>query len=123
MERGLFISCNRNALPLEPFVLDAVRFDRLIAEPALLVFLVVGKVAFEPFDVTVALEGQNVRREAVEEEAIMRDDDGAAWKVLECGFKRTERLGIEIIGRLVQQQKVAALLQELRKMYAVPLAA
>ena len=100
-----------------------MRLDGLIAKAALLVFLVVGEVAFEPFDVAVAFEGEDMRREAVEEEAVMRDDDGAAGKILKCGFERAERFGIEIVGRLVEQQKVAAFLQELCKMDAVPLAA
>ncbi len=64
-----------------------MRFDGLIAEPALLVLFVVGEVAFEPFDVAVALEGENVRREAIQEEAIMLDHHGAPGKIFERRFQ------------------------------------
>jgi hypothetical protein len=49
------------SFPLESFELDAMRFDRSLAETALLVFLVVGEVALEPFDAAVAFEGKDVR--------------------------------------------------------------
>jgi hypothetical protein len=39
--------------------LDAVRVDGVFTQPPLLVRLVVGEVAFEPFDVAVAFEGRS----------------------------------------------------------------
>jgi hypothetical protein len=110
-------------LTLEPLELDAMGLDSLIAKPALLVFLIVGEVAFEPFDVAVAFECQDVRCEAIEEEAIVRDNDSAAREIFERRFERTERFGIEIVGGLVEQQQVAALLQKLRQVHAIALAA
>ena len=47
-----------------------MRVDRILAQPALLVFLVVGEVALEPDHLGVALERQNVGGDAVEEPAI-----------------------------------------------------
>ena len=58
-----------------------MRDDAVLAEPAHLVGLVVLEVALEPLDVAVALERQNVRGDAVEEPAIVADDDGAACEV------------------------------------------
>ena len=46
---------------LEALELDAMRFDRRVAEATLLIRLVVGIVPLEPLDVAVALEGQNMR--------------------------------------------------------------
>lgn len=75
-------------LPLESFELDTVRFDRGLSEAALLVFFVIGEVAFEPFNVAVPLEGEDVGCEPVEEEAVVADDHGATGEVLEGTFER-----------------------------------
>ena len=40
-------------------------------EAALLVLLVIGEIALEPLDVAVALEGEDVGGDAVEEQAIV----------------------------------------------------
>ena len=69
-------------------MLHAARTGRLFAQAADLVFLVGFEVAFEPFDVGVALEGQDMGAEAVEEEAVVADDDGAAGEIFERVFKR-----------------------------------
>src|SRR5579862_3131816 len=58
---------------------DAVRPIRIAVPPAQ-VRLVVLIVPFEPLDVTVALEGEDVRRDAIEEPAVVRDHDHAAGK-------------------------------------------
>ncbi len=42
-----------------------MRHDAVDAEAALLVFLVIGEIAFEPFDMAVAFIGQHMRRDAV----------------------------------------------------------
>ena len=55
-----------------------MRNDAVLPEAAHLVFLIVLEVAFEPFDMAVAFEGQDVRGDAIEEPAIVADDDGAA---------------------------------------------
>src|SRR5262249_26777810 len=98
-------SAAASTLPLELLELDAVRLDGLVAEAALLVLLVVGEVALEPLDVALALEGEDVGREAIEEEAIVADHHGAARKILERRFERRQGLGVEVVGRLVEQQQ------------------
>src|SRR3546814_3100198 len=55
-----------------------------------------------------ALKGQDVRREAVEEEAVVADDHRAAGEIFERFLERRERFGVEVVGRLVEQQNVAA---------------
>src|SRR6478672_4211309 len=92
-------------------------------EPPLPVRLVVLVVAFEPDDLAVALECQHVRRDAIEEPAVVADHDGAAAEVEQRLLERAERVDVEIVGRLVEQQQVAALLQQLRQVNPVPLAA
>jgi hypothetical protein len=51
-----------------------MRLVRVRALPPLVVLLVVLAIALEPLDVAVALEVEDVGREAVEEPAVMRDD-------------------------------------------------
>jgi hypothetical protein len=52
-----------------------------------------------------------------------RDDDGAAGIGFQRVFQRAERFGVEVVGRFVEQQHVAAVLQHLGEVHAVALAA
>ena len=60
-------------------------------QPPLLVFLVVGEVALEPFDMALAFEGEHVGGDAVQEEAVVADDDGAAGEVEQRLSQRAQR--------------------------------
>src|ERR1051326_8885947 len=117
---GFFLRCS---VPGQRLVTDAMRPVGLGAEPAAPVGLVIGVIAFEPHDLAVALEGEDVGRDAVEKPAIVRNDHGAAGIVEQCLFERAQRIDIEIVGRLVEQEEVGALLQHLCQMHAVALAA
>src|SRR5205085_8795452 len=66
-------------------------------EPLLLVFLVFAEVSVEPEDLRIAFEREDVRRDAIEEPAVVRDDDRAAGEVLERLFERAHRVHIEIV--------------------------
>src|SRR4051812_31446608 len=98
-----------------------VRPRRLRAEPLDLVPLVVGEVALEPEPLRVALVGEDVRRHAVEEPPVVADHDGAAGELQQCGLQAGQRLGVEVVGRLVEQQQVAALLEGQGEVEPVPL--
>ena len=63
----------------------------------------------------VALESENVGREPIEKEAIVRDDDRATREILERRFEGAKRFGIEIVGRLVEKEKVAAFFRSFAK--------
>ena len=53
----------------------------------------------------------------------MADDHRAAGEILERILERAKRLDIEVVGRLVEQQDVAAVLEHLGQMDPVALAA
>src|SRR5262245_44570389 len=74
----------------ELLVLDPVRDGGVRAEPPHLVGLVVLEVALEPLDVAVALEGEHVGRNPIQEPAIVADDDGAAGEVLQRLLERAQ---------------------------------
>ena len=61
--------------------------------PQRLVSLVIPLV---PDGLAVALERQNVRADAVQEPAVVADDDGAARKILERLLQRAQRIHIEV---------------------------
>src|SRR5450756_2487126 len=115
------------SVPGELAVRDAVRAGGLDAEPLDLVLLVRSEVALEPEPagpvVLGALVGQDVRRHAVQEPAVVRDDHGAARELEQRVLERTERLDVEVVRRLVEQQQVAAELEGERQVEPVPLAA
>src|SRR5262249_15976003 len=92
------------------------------SEAAHLILLVVLEVALEPFDVAVALERQNVRGDAVEEPAIVADDDRAAGEIFERLLERAQRIDVEIVRWLVEQEHVGTRLEHLGEMHPVPLA-
>jgi len=95
-------------LPRKLLVLQPMRNNGIRPQPPHLVGLVVLEVALEPFDVAFVFERQDMRGDAVEEPAVVADDDGAAGKILQRLFQRAQRVDVEIVGRLVEQQQVSA---------------
>src|SRR5688500_6625691 len=80
-------------------------------------------VAFEPAHAAVALEDQEVRRDAVEEPAVVADNDDATREVEDRLLERAQRVDVEVVRRLVEQQHIGAGLEHLREMDTVALAA
>src|SRR3954453_14086124 len=109
--------------PRQPLVRDPVRPVGLVAQPGALVLLVGLEVPLEPHDLRVALEGEHVRGDAVEEPAIVGDDHRAAREVEQRLLERAQGVDVEVVGRLVEQQDVAALAQQLGQVHAVAHAA
>src|SRR5207302_1036875 len=72
-----WLRCSRASAAHERLVLDAVGLVGLGAELLLAEGLVLAEVALEPAHHRVTLERQHVGRDAIEEPAIMADDDGA----------------------------------------------
>ena len=64
-------------------------------------------VPLEPDDLAVAFEREHVRRDAVEEPAIVADHDRAAGEVQQRLLERTQRVDVEIVRGFVEQQQVA----------------
>src|SRR4051812_44098584 len=103
----------------ERLVLDPMRLERLGPAP----FGVLLPPALEPRRLRVAFEREDVRRDTVEEPAVVCDHDGAAGELEQRIFECAQRVDVEIVRRLVEQQHVAAARQQLRQMHAVPLSA
>ena len=93
------------------------------AQSVLFVLFVFAVISVEREDPRVAFERQDVRRDAIEKPAIVRDHDRAAREILQRFFQRAQRVDIEIVGRLVEKEHVRAFLQHLREMNAVAFAA
>src|ERR1700742_4228810 len=90
---------------------DAVRAGGLSAETLDLVLLVGLEVALEPEPVRAALPGQDVRRHPVQEPPVVAGDDRAARELQQRVLQAPEGLDIQVVGGLVEQQQVAALLE------------
>ena len=93
------------------------------AEPAFAVALVIGVIALKPDRLAVALESEDVGGDAIQEPAAVGDDDGAAGIIDKPFFERAQRIDVEVVGRLVEQQEVGALLEHLGEVHPVALAA
>ena len=100
-----------------------MRLIGLRAEALLALRFVGLVVAFAPDGLAVALEGEDVRGDAVEEPAVVADDHGAAAEVEQGVFQGAQRIDVEVVGRLVEQQQVAAAAQQLGQVDAVAFAA
>src|SRR5919202_2902301 len=109
--------------PSQPLVRDAVRAIGLGAQQRAAVLLVGLEVALEPGYARVALEGQHVRGDPVQEPAVVGDDDGAAGEAEQRLLEREQRVDVEVIRRLVEQEEVAPGAQQLGEVDAVALAA
>src|SRR5215217_4372786 len=101
----------------------AVRTGGLGTEPLDLVLLVVLEVALEPEPLRIALVGQDVRRHPVEEPPVVADHDGTAGEVEQRALEAGQGLDVEVVGRLVEQQQVAALLEREGQVQPVALSA
>ncbi len=64
-----------------------------------------------------------MRGNAVEEPAVVADDHGAAGEIEQRVLERAQRVDVQVVGRLVEQQQVAARAQQFGEMQAVAFAA
>ena len=107
----------------ERLVLDPVRLESVRAPGLLHPRGVVGPASLEPDRLAISLEGEDVRRDTVEEPAIVGDDHSAAREVEEGIFERTQGVDVEVVRGLVEEQDVAARAEKLREVHAVALTA
>src|SRR3546814_20013974 len=64
-----------------------------------------------------------MRLDAVKEPAVMRDHERVARELKQRVFQRAQGLDVEVVGRFVEQQHVAALQQRLGQVQAAALSA
>ncbi len=62
-----------------------------------------------------------MRAKPVEEETVVRDDDRVAGEILDGRFQRLQRFHVQVVGRFVEEEDVAALFQQLGHVDAVAL--
>ena len=101
------------------------RFDSAFSsccEPALLLLEPAGVVAFVR-DAAAAIEFENPAGDVVEEVAIVRDGDDRARVILQEPFEPGHRLGVEVVGRFVEQQQVGRQQQQAAQRDAAAFAA
>ena len=100
-------------------MLQPLGLQSICAKTTFLVFFVVLEIAFEPFHMGFAFEGEDVGTDTVEEEAVVRDDHGAACEIDKGVFERAEGFDVKVVGRFVEEEDVAALFQQAGHMDAV----
>src|SRR5690606_7955827 len=124
---GTCRSMGRRSVAGELAVGDAVRARGVGAQALHLVLLVGPEVTLEPVPLrgvlVVALVGQDVRGDAVQEPPVVGDDHGTAREVEQRVLEAAEGLDVQVVGGLVEEQQVAALLERERQVEAVALTA
>ena len=115
----------RHADPLELALqrLLPLGLGLLLVRQPLLLLIEPGRVVALPRDAGAAIELENPLGGVVEEVAIVRDGDDRALVFLEEALEPGDRLGVEVVGRLVEQQQVRRLQQQPAQRHAAPLAA
>jgi hypothetical protein len=76
-----------------------------------------------PRDAGAAVQLQDPLRDVVEEVAVVGDGHDGAGELLEVALEPGDRLGVQVVGRLIQQQHVRLLEQDLAEGDAAALAA
>ena len=94
--------------------METVGASRVFAETGDTVLLIGLEVALEPVPLgrilIIAFPRENMRGHTVEEPTVVRNHHSAAREAKQRVFKRFEGFDIKIVGRFVEQQQVAALL-------------
>ena len=112
----------------DPFLLARERalvrllLAAFLLEP-LLLLLQPGRVIALVGNAAAAVELENPAGDVVEEIAVVGDDQDGARIVAQMAFEPHHRLGVEMVGRLVEQQQVGLLQQQPAQRDAPPLAA
>src|SRR5690606_21320128 len=102
----------------ERFVAQSTGLGCLYAQSLSVVGFIFLIVALEEHDLGIAFERQNVRGDAVEEPTVVTDDQHGAGEFEQGILQGAEGFNVEIVGRFVQQQHIAALDQGARQMQA-----
>ena len=113
----------RDGSPHQRLVAQPVRPRAVLTEALALVEFVVLVAAFDEHPAAFVFRGEHVGGDPIEEPAVVRDDQRAAGEFRKRVLERTQRLHIEIVGWLVEEQHVAALQQRRREMQPTALAA
>src|ERR1700687_1467098 len=109
--------------PGQWFVADSMWLSGVFAFALLVILDIVLVVAFKPDDLRIALEREDMRCDAVQEPAIVRDDDRATGERHQRIFEGAQRFDIKVIGGFVEQEDVAAGFQYLCQVHTVAFAA
>ena len=72
--------------PRKFLILHPLRLNRIWPQTPHLVFFISLEVAFEPFDMGVALEGQNMGAKAVKEKPVVRNYHRASGEIFDGGL-------------------------------------
>ena len=103
--------------------LAALRLLLLLHGHALGLLLEPARVVALPGDALAAVELQNPPGDVVQEVAVVRHGDHRALVLLEVLLEPVDRLGVEVVRRLVEQQHVGLLQEQAAQGHAAPLTA
>src|SRR5258708_1679552 len=120
---GAFGGMGVPRLSLQGLVPNPLRFRGFLAQPLHLVGFVLLVVAGKEARPRIAFEGEDVRGDAVEEPAVVADDEHAAGEFDERVLERPQRFHVEVVRRFVEQQDVPSGEHGLREVHPAALAA
>ena len=87
-------------------ILDSMRLIGCCSEPLPAIGFILGIIPVKPFDVTFAFKCKDVRCDSIQKPSVVANHHCATGEILQPGFKRTQGVYIEIVGRLVEQKDI-----------------
>ena len=94
--------------PRQAAVFNPMRLIGVVTQTTFPVGLVLAVITVKILDVRIALERQNVRRDAIEKPAVMAYYDSTTRKVFERFFERTHGIYVEVVCGLVEEKDVSS---------------
>ena len=101
---------------LERLVPDPLRACALLAQAFPLLLFVLVVVAGIEHHLRFALECEDVCGNAIQKPAVVGDDEHRAGELEQRFFECTQGFDVKVVGRLIQQQHIAAFEQRLGEM-------
>src|SRR5262249_5043949 len=100
-----------------------LRFGLLLFAQTLLFLLEPRRIVAFPRDALPTVELQNPSRDIVQKVSVVRDGDDRAFVFLQVLFQPTHGLGVQMVGRLIEQQYIGLFQQQAAQRHAAALAA
>ena len=104
-------------------VLDPVRLIGFVTEASFSIVLVLAVVAVKVLHMTVAFKRQNMRRDPIQEPAVMANYDRTAREVLERLFEGSHRIDVQVVCRFVKKEDISPGSKHLCEVDTISLAA
>ena len=113
----------RPSLPTNRLIPNSLRLGSFLTQSFAFVFFVLLVIAFKERPLRVTFSSEDVGTNAIEEPAVMADNNGTARELKQCIFQCAQGFNVQIIRWFIEQQHITACNQGMRQVQSTALAA